>query len=636
MKRINIVYLFLMLAVLGSCLDEDPQYTTNSKVVYSDEQSAQMALTGIYGLMAVQGSFAQLLPEVHTEASGLCWAAHKPSENQYQYTAGAIPVENVFNNLIWGALYQAIANCNIFIKACEDSESGDWSSKPNMIAQAKFMRGVCYYVLYSFYGGVPLRLEPSDKDTQDAPRATRQQVIDQIVKDWTEAAVDLDETSALASSKPTAPNKYSAYAYLTKLYWILGCNSWAAENGDYWASGILKQTWPEMQSGEVYFKKAKEYGDLVLNESNFDLEPDFNTLYNGQRLSFSKEFVFVIDATKNTTENVGYNSLHWTFSPQNCSQGETWGRSQPNKSFYDWAHGTYQDDARLKVTFISKWKKFVNNQASDEWQAAYPYVLKNVNDTTWVDSIVRPGRPPVKVPVITKKQEFKDSIDYINGGFEDPTNPKIEELDSLICDAFCKTKGPNDYNINDWPYFGKYMTNDVSGRYANNNLYVYRFADFLLLMADVENELNNTGTAITLVNRVLQRARNSSKPASTYPKDLSATLSKDGVREYVFHERLFELAAEFDGFTDTRRRGIEWRRKLLERNNNHHITAACFQYGVENKYTAYWKEYWYPDEEGKIDWNSYLVKNQLIPIPQMELTTNGKISIDDQNPGYSQ
>ena len=62
MKRINIIYLFLMLAVFGSCLDEDPKYTTNSKVVYSDEQSAQMALTGIYGLMAVQGSFAQLIP----------------------------------------------------------------------------------------------------------------------------------------------------------------------------------------------------------------------------------------------------------------------------------------------------------------------------------------------------------------------------------------------------------------------------------------------------------------------------------------------------------------------------------------------------------------------------------------------
>ena len=69
------------------------------------------------------------------------------------------------------------------------------------------------------------------------------------------------------------------------------------------------------------------------------------------------------------------------------------------------------------------------------------------------------------------------------------------------------------------------MTNDCSGRYANNNLYVYRFADFLLLMADVENELGKTGTAVSLVIRVLSRARASVKPASTYPKDLSAGLS---------------------------------------------------------------------------------------------------------------
>ncbi|WP_368109631.1 RagB/SusD family nutrient uptake outer membrane protein, partial [Bacteroides salyersiae] len=234
MKRINIIYLFLMLAVFGSCLDEDPKYTTNSKVVYSDEQSAQMALTGIYGLMAVQGSFAQLLPEINTEASGLCWTSYNTSDNRCQYTAGAIPTENEFNNLVWGALYQAIANCNIFIKACEDSESADWSTKANMVAQAKFMRGVCYYVLYSFYGGVPLRLEPSDRESLAISRATRQQTIDQIIKDWTEAAVDLDETSSLASNKPTAPNKYSAYAYLAKLYWVMGCNAWAAENGDYW------------------------------------------------------------------------------------------------------------------------------------------------------------------------------------------------------------------------------------------------------------------------------------------------------------------------------------------------------------------------------------------------------------------
>lgn len=621
---------------MASCLDENPQYTTNEKVVYSSEQSAQMALNGIYGLMAVQGSFAQLLPEINTEASGLCWTSFNPSDNRCQYTNGLIPVDNEFNNLVWGALYQAIANCNIFIKACEGENSADWSSKPNMIAQAKFLRGVCYYSLYTFYGGVPLRLDAADKDQIAVPRASRQQVLDQIIRDWTEAIPDLSETSSLNSASPTAPCKSSAYAYLAKLYWLMGCNSWAAEQGDKWANNELKESWPEMLPSKDYFTKAKEYGDSVFNRNVFDLEPDFRTLYNGQRLNFSKEFVFVIDATMNTTENVGYNSLHWTFSPQNCSPGETWGRSQPNKAFYNWAKGTYQDDPRLNVTFVSKWIKYINNAPSTEIQVAYPYVMKSRQDTVgWEEVVIIPGRPPVKQPIVETVQEIVDSIDYSDfEKYADPRNPQPEELDSLVREAYCKTKQADSWNINDWPYFGKYMTNNCSGRYADNNLYVYRYADFLLLMADVENELGNKGVAIDYVNRVLQRARNSADTPAEYPKDLQTTMTQEELRKYIFHERLFELAAEYDGFTDTRRRGIEWRKnEVLMRNNNDGITKACYEYGVSVGYASPWREYWYPNDETE-DWDSYLVRNQLIPIPRMEMSSNDEITIEDQNPGY--
>lgn len=637
MKKLIKIYSLLLLSALmiTSCLDENPKYTTNETIVYSSEQSAQMALNGIYGLMAVQGSFAQLLPEINTEASGLCWTSFNPSDNRCQYTNGLIPVDNEFNNLVWGALYQAIANCNIFIEACESERSADWSSKANMIAQAKFLRGVCYYSLYCFYGGVPLRLEPSDKDNVSVPRATRQQVIDQIEKDWKEAIPALAEQSEL-SSTPTAPCKSSAYAYLAKLYWVMGCNSWAAEQGDPWATNELKQSWPEMKSSKEYFNQAKVYGDSVFSKNVFDLEPDFRTLYNGNRVNFSKEFVFVIDATMNTTENVGYNSLHWTFSPQNCSAGETWGRSQPNKAFYNWAHGTYQDDPRLDVTFVSKWVKYVNKAPSDEIQVAYPYVKKSRLDTIgWEEVVVIEGRPPVKKPITQTVQEIVDSIDYSDfEKYADPRNPQPEELDSLVREAYCKTKDASSWNINDWAYFGKYMTQKCSGRYADNNLYVYRFADFLLLMADVENELGNQGKAIEYVNRVLARARNSADIPTTYPKDLQSSMTQDEIRKYIFHERLFELAAEYDGFTDTRRRGIEWRRtEVLERNNNDGITKACYEYGVSVGYASPWREYWYPND-GTEDWNTYLVRNQLIPIPRMEMSSNDQITSKDQNPGY--
>ena len=635
------------LLLLSSCLDEDPKYTTNEEIVYSSEASAQMALNGIYGLMAIQGSFAQLLPEMSTEASGICWTSYYMSDIRAQYVDGSISIDNEFNDRAWGALYQTISNCNIFIEACESDRSSEFDNKANMVAQAKFMRGVCYYSLYNFWGGVPLRLVPTDKDNIPQPRASRQEVLDQIIKDWTEAIPDLDHESVLESGAPTAPCKASAYAYLAKLYWLMGCNAWAAEQGDAWASGQLKQEWPEMQSSHTYFTQAKEYGDSVFLENVFDLESDFRTLFGGERLSFSKEFVFVIDATMNTTENVGYNSLHWTFSPQNSSVGESWGRTQPSKAFYNWARGTYQGDPRLDYTFISKWYRYINGAESDELQTAYPLVSKQVNDTTWVDSVVIPGLPPTKVPVVTTTRQIVDSInytipstnapgDYSNEQFADVRNPKPSELDSIVRAEFCKTKQPDSWNINDWSYFGKYMTQNCSGRYADNNLYVYRYADFLLLMADVENELGNTGTAIEYVNRVLNRARQSTGGDGVYPKAISG-MGQSDLREYIFNERLFELCAEFDGFIDTRRRGINWRKKILERNNNDFITKSCYEYGVDNGYSSPWREYWYPldnENPSESDWNEYLIKNQLFPIPRVEFSTNDAIPSSDQNYGY--
>lgn len=40
----------------------------------------------------------------------------------------------------------------------------------------------------------------------------------------------------------------------------------AAENGDYWATGILKNMAGNAGGQYCLFKKAKEYGDLVLDK----------------------------------------------------------------------------------------------------------------------------------------------------------------------------------------------------------------------------------------------------------------------------------------------------------------------------------------------------------------------------------
>lgn len=102
----------------------------------------------------------------------------------------------------------------------------------------------------------------------------------------------------------------------------------------------------------------------------------------------------------------------------------------------------------------------MNKQPSDEIQVAYPYVSKTRKDTVgWEYSVIYEGLPPVLVPIEETVTEIVDSIDFSDfAKYADVTNPKPSELDSLVRDAYCRTKGPSDWNINDWPYFGKYMT----------------------------------------------------------------------------------------------------------------------------------------------------------------------------------
>ena len=161
------------------------------------------------------------------------------------------------------------------------------------------------------------------------------------------------------------------------------------------------------------------------------------------------------------------------------------------------------------------------------------------------------------------------------------------------------------------------------------NLIVYRYADFLLMMADVLNESGETGKAISLVKEVLQRARQSGTSNAVYPKDWETNLTKDQVRDKIFWERLVELAGEQTMYCDVRRRGTEYLKKVLEIQNNHHITRAI----VENKELG---EHRFKERlfnNGDLTEN-FLKKNLRLPIPQEELNTNESISASDQNYGY--
>lgn len=568
MKKLKLIYFLLAICTFSSCLDEDPQYALNSESVFLDENTAQLALLSCYGQLTTYDGFGQAAQELLVGASGLGWAQTNASD-QDRYVSLNVSSGCVITKMFWRSLYKTVSETTFFIENMKESPL-DEDFKTGLVAQAKFLRGFSYYHLLTTFGGVPLRNTIPSLKSLSIPRATEEEIAAQIESDWKDAIGGLTETADAGKASGLA-----AHAYLAKLYWYLACQG------------------KQASGNKTYWELALEQCEFVYGK--FQLEPNYSNLF--VQHSNSKESIFQLNFSteSSTTGNRG----SWIFAPQNSTAGISWGRIRISKAFHDYLKGTYPDDPRYSATVLSTWV----NKSNGENQFAYPKLS------------YKEGR-------VTHNVEINYSI------CNDPTNPTVEELEAVddkLVKRFVQPTGEH-YG---WSYYKKAMDLNSTAQNSHMNLIVYRYADFLLMMADVLNESGETGKAISLVKEVLQRARQSGTPNVVYPKDWETNLTKDQVRDKIFWERLVELAGEQTMYCDARRRGTEYLKKVLEIQNNHHITRAI----VENKELG---EHRFKERlfnNGDLTEN-FLKKNLRLPIPQEELNTNESISASDQNYGY--
>lgn len=129
------------------------------------------------------------------------------------------------------------------------------------------------------------------------------------------------------------------------------------------------------------------------------------------------------------------------------------------------------------------------------------------------------------------------------------------------------------------------LNDNTCGSYGSiQNIRILRFAEILLINAEAANELGNTATAITNLNKVRTRAQLTGTTAST----------QADLRAAIWRERRVELAMEGDRFVDLVRTG--------------QATSVLASYGFKAN------------------------KNEVFPIPLNSINqSNGVLT---QNPGY--
>ena len=135
---------------------------------------------------------------------------------------------NDFVNNVWSVGYTAINTCNILISKLDGTTVISNDLAKNYIAEAKFIRALCYFSLVQTYArpynqdrdalGLPLRLTPiTTSGNNDLARSSVEMVYDQILKDLDEAEADLPVSYPTPLLNASRAKKCTAIALKTRV-----------------------------------------------------------------------------------------------------------------------------------------------------------------------------------------------------------------------------------------------------------------------------------------------------------------------------------------------------------------------------------------------------------------------------------
>ncbi|SEN19308.1 Starch-binding associating with outer membrane [Mucilaginibacter gossypiicola] len=482
---------------------------------------------------------------------------------------------NGFFDSKWRADYEGVSRCNNTIKSIMSVTKISDANKTNLLAQTRFLRAHYYFDLKKMFNNVPYL----DETTTDINQPNSG------VDIW--AKIEDDFKYAYANLPTTQPdagraNKWAAGAYLAKTYLF-----------------------------EHKYTDAKPIFDAVIaqgvtaNGKKYALNAKFNDNFR-TATNNSAESVFAVQAAANADPN----------GPSQANNGDMLNFPYGNSSPFSCC-GFYQPSVDLANHFRTN--PTTGLPYLDDYNSHAIKTDMNVSsskDFTPDDGTIDPrldwtagrrGIPYLDWGLHPGSDWIRDQ-DY--GG---PYSP----LKNVYGQAEQETNGDN--------------TSWAPGSGINYNL--IRYADVLLMAAEVEAQVGSLDKAESYVNMVRNRAANpegfvhkyvddedptggfTDEPAANYkvsPYPGGAFASKDFALKAIYFERKIELAMEGHRFFDLVRWGI------ADTELNAYV---AFQSTITN------------DVKG----GKFLKgKNEYYPIPQKEidLSVKGGSPVLKQNPGY--
>lgn len=414
-------------------------------------------------------------------------------------------------NDMWVRLYNCISRVNSAISVLETT-SDSYQLKAQRLGEMKFLRAYAHFLLKRLYKNIPFIMDANLKQDDYYTLSNTEFTNDE---GWQQIINDVEYAYSVLPVKQTdkgRPSKAAAAAFLTKAY------LYKAYRQDDAASNKVTSI-----NREDLLKVIEYSNPDIYSAGGFDLEPDFHNNFRPEtQYENGVESIWAMQYSIN--DGTKYGNLNWSYGlivPN--IPGVTDGGCdfyKPSQNLVN-AYRTDADGHPFIDTF--------NNKDYDLTQDADPRLFLTVGLT---------GLP----------YEFNSK--YM--------------MDASS--TWSRSNGLYGYYVtlkqNVDPDCGYLVKGSWWGTPMNR--IVFRYADVLLERAEAYAQLNETGEAIKLVNKIRLRAKQSTGMIANYPSDYgvkfnistyNGSYSQEDALKIVKMERRLEMGMESERFFDLVRWG---------------------------------------------------------------------------------
>ncbi|WP_158859320.1 RagB/SusD family nutrient uptake outer membrane protein [Lunatibacter salilacus] len=266
--RYNIMRPYFLLCafstLLISCedfLEKNPTTQISSPTFWKTQNDADMALAGVYSRLNVNSFNYEGVYSLDIMAGD----ANEGAQSLGASSTGSFALGNmeaVSGGLlanIYNECYRGVGSCNFFLANIDNVDMPE-NVRTIYKAEVQFLRGLFYFNLVDFYGGVPLYTTPVTIEEGTIAKSTKEQVYAQVLSDLDFAIANLPNTDYSSGGHAV---RGSALALKSRV--LLNMSDWTG------AAAAAKQ---------------------VMDEGQFSLSDNYKTMFLAEGQTNNPEIMF--------------------------------------------------------------------------------------------------------------------------------------------------------------------------------------------------------------------------------------------------------------------------------------------------------------------------------------------------------